>query len=104
MKKTDYQIKKQNTKVTFSRAVKLNDKDMNISIDVTMNHNKGLYTIQPKVATSHVEDTKVKRQALCKTIGDLTYEAIVYAENWRKEWAANQPKDDNQLPMGFDED
>ena len=105
MKKGDFQIKKANEKRKVVRSVKLNDKDMEVGIEVVLNHNKGLYTIKPLISTSHVEDTEAKKKAFCKLIGDLTFEAIKDAEKWRQDWLENAPKEDNvQLPMGFNDD
>lgn len=98
MNKKDYRIKKGPEKVKFLRAVKINDKDTNLSIEVTLNHNKGLYTLQPKVSTSEVSGDATLDKAMCKVVGDLLYEATLYCEKWRSEWRSNQPKDENDEP------
>lgn len=105
MKKTDYQVKKGSEKIKFIRGVKINDKDTNLTIQLSLNHNKGLYTIQPQLTTSEVTGDDTLDKETCKVVGDLLFEATVYAEEWRKEWLTNQPGGDkNQLPMGFDKD
>lgn len=103
MKKGDFQIKKANEKRKVVRSAKINDKDTEIAIEVMLNHNKGLYTIKPLISTSHVEDSDAKKNALCKLVGDLTFEAIKDAEKWREEWLKNRPKEGGSLPMGFED-
>ena len=101
MKKGDFQIKKANEKRKVVRSAKINDKDTEISIEVTLNHNKGLYTLKPLISTSHIEEGDPKKNALCKLVGDLLFEAIKDAEQWREEWLSNRP-DQEPLPMGFE--
>lgn len=104
MKKTDYQIKKGSEKVKFLRGVKINEKDTNLTVELTLNHNKGLYTIQPKISTSEVTGDEKLDRVTCEVVGDLLYEATLYAQNWRMEWLSKQPKEEpGTLPMGFDE-
>lgn len=100
MKKTDYQIKKGNEKIKFVRGVKINDKDTNLTVEITLNHNKGLYTIAPKITTSEVTDDEVLDKATCKVMADLLYEAMQYCIKWRKKIKEND--DAEQLPLGFD--
>ena len=94
MKRTDYSIKKGSEKIKFLRGVKINDKDTNLTIEMTLNHNKGLYTIQPKISTSEVAADPVLDKAMCKVVSELLYEATVYATLWRDNWLSNQ-SDDN---------
>lgn len=93
MKKSDYQVKRQNVKIDFVRSAKINNKDQNITIRITLNENKGLYSIQPKITTNMIETSTTNNKALLKVVQDLTYEAVLYCQNWKKEWSEANPKE-----------
>lgn len=100
MKRQDYQIKRGIEKLKFERSCEINDRDTNLTIELSLNHSKGIYTVQPKVSTGEVTGEPKKDKATCAVVGELLFESIQYANNWRLQWLENNPKQ-GELPMLF---
>lgn len=105
VKKTDYLIQRGIEKVNIQRAVKINDKSQNLTIELKLNHKKGLYEIAMKWNYDAVTEDDVLDRATIKVMGDLMMEGRNYCIDWREKWLEAQPKenpeDKDQLSMGF---
>lgn len=100
LKKGEFQQNKKNTKEEFVRSAKINGRDQNIVIDVILNHNKGLYNVQPKISAGMITGNKAEDKALLKVISDLTENAIEYCKEWREDWMVkNKMEDERQLKI-----
>lgn len=102
MNSKDFQIKKKTFVVSFARPVTINDTASELTVDVSLNNLKGLYTIKPKINFNQVTGDAELDGATIETVGDLIEEAIKYALAWRSEWeesrADNNP---DQMKLGF---
>ena len=102
MNPKDFQIKKKTFVVSFARPVTINDTASELTVDVSLNNLKGLYTIKPKINFNQVTGDAELDGATIETVGDLIEEAIKYALAWRSEWeesrADNNP---DQMKLGF---
>lgn len=54
MNPKDFQIKKKTFVVSFTRPVSINDTASELTVDVSLNNLKGLFTIKPKINFNQV--------------------------------------------------
>ncbi len=105
LKKTDYTIEKGTLKVQFRRGVKVNDKTSSLTVELSLNHKKGLHTINAKWDHDQITFNDEDDYATFETLNELMLEARDYAKKLRKEWEDAQPqKNPDQLGIGFDDD
>ena len=94
LKKGDYNLKKGTQKDQLERPVQINDKSMNLTVDYTLNHKKGLYDISLKWNFQAITEDDALDKATVKMLGELMFEARNKCIEWRKDWLKNQPDED----------
>ena len=99
MKKSDYVKKEQNQKIAFDRAAKIDGKDQNLRVNLTLNSQKGLFTIDTKIGFNKICDDKTRDTALLQTLAELQYEAVKEGLEWRKNWLKGNKEEDNQKSL-----
>lgn len=103
MNPKDFQIKKKTFVVSFTRPVSINDTASELTVDISLNNLKGLFTIKPKINFNQVTGDAELDGATIETVGDLIEEAIKYALAWRSEWEESRSNDNPaQIKIGFD--
>lgn len=102
MNPKDFQIKKKTFVVSFTRGVTINDIASELTVDISLNNLKGLFTIKPRINYNQVTGDDELDGATVETVGDLVQEAISYGLKWRREWEeANEKSDPDQMKLSF---
>ena len=103
MKKGDYKIRKQNTKEVFERMIDINGNQVNFMTEITKNHNNGTFKIKPTISFHHCSLEPAEHKAFLKLIGDLAGEAMEACMKWKKEYEADNPKQ-QEIPDATEEE
>lgn len=101
MKKTDYVMEKGTLGVQFKRSVEVNDKVSVLTVEVKLNHKKGLFGISGNWNFDQVSDNEDENNATLTVLLELMGEAKNYAVEWRNAWLGERKENTNQLEIGF---
>ena len=94
MKPTDYVVKRGIEKLLLQRGVDFNGKVSNLTVELKLNHNKGLFAVTPKLTNDQIGDVMVDNEHTMKTLSELSLEAMKKGIAWRTEWKMSRREDD----------
>lgn len=96
LKKTDYMMNYGTLKIDFVRGVQIDGKTSNLSVQLSLNYKKDLFSVQPKLDNDQVTNDSALNKATLDTLQELTNEAMLHGIEWRTE--RKKLKEENSDP------
>lgn len=85
LKKSDFTIQTGTVPIEFTRAVKVKDNTVNMTVKLMKNHKKKTFSIKTELLWSHVTGRKAIDAKTLELLNELTHEAIKQGTAWLKE-------------------
>lgn len=97
LKPKDYTVQRGTEKIQYLRGVEIEREKSNLTVVLSKNNKKGIYTVQAQLTSKQITETAEDKQAV-KMLGELMLQAIKDGAQWRDKWHKLN-SDQNQIEM-----